>query len=492
MKLRSRPSLKVGLLLAFCAIAGTAQTPATLPTDRLNEPWWAKRHAAVLEKVQSEKDTELILLGDSITQNYEKADPPDEDFQPTWRHFYSSRKALNLGFSGDTTAHVLWRLEHGEVDGLRPRAVVLLIGTNNTARGQSAEETSRGIESVVAKLREKLPQSAILLLGLLPSEVSPEKSGVDAEVNRRLARRYESEEMVAYLDISPAFFQDNRLNTAIFYDPRLKTPRKPLHPDTTGQRLMAEAIEPTLTRLMEDGPRQYLAGLSAVNTALIPVPRLERDSYDWDQRHRDVLAAKSQIEPEIVLVGDSITHFWGGLPKANHVNGPNAWAAAFGGTPVLNLGFGWDRTQNVLWRLQHGEFDGLHPKTVILNIGTNNLTGTVNARANTPEEVVQGILAIHEKVRASSPGSRLVVMGIFPRGFSPSARLRAPIARVNQLLAAALAGKPDTTFLDIGARFLQPDGTLPKRLMNDGTHPTEEGYAIWVQALAEAGVIRPR
>lgn len=481
---------RICLLLAVCATAGSAQSASTAPTDRLNEPWWAKRHAAILEKVEAEKDAELILLGDSITQNYEKADPPDEDFQPTWRRFYGSRKALNLGFSGDTTAHVLWRLEHGEVEGLRPRAVVLLIGTNNTARGQSAGETSQGIDAVVAKVHEKLPQSSILLLGLLPSEVSPEKSAVDAEVNRYLARRYEAEARVVYVDVSPVFFQDNRLNTSIFYDARLKNPRKPLHPDTTGQRLMAEAIEPTLARLMEDSPRQYLAALSRVNTALIPVPRLERDSYDWDQRHRDVMAAKTQMNPEIVLIGDSITHFWGGPPKANHVNGPKAWAAAFGNMEVLNLGFGWDRTQNVLWRLQHGEFDGLHPKTVILNIGTNNLTGTVNARANTPEEVVQGILAIHDKVHAASPQSRILVMGIFPRGFHPASRLRAPIAKVNQLLAAALAGKPGTTFLDISARFLESDGSLPKRLMNDGTHPTDEGYAIWVQALAEAGVLR--
>lgn len=483
---------KICLLLALFASVGVAQSAATTPVDRLKEPWWAKRHAAILERAKAEKDAELILLGDSITQNYEKADPPDEDFLPTWRRFYAGRKALNLGFSGDTTAHVLWRLEHGEVDGLRPRAVVLLIGTNNTARGQSAAETSQGIDAVVAKVHEKLPQSSILLLGLLPSEVSPEKSAVDAEVNRYLARRYETEAKVAYVDVSPVFFRDGGLNTSIFYDPRLKTPRKPLHPDTTGQRLMAEAIEPILARLMEDSPRQYLAALSSVNTALIPVPRLERDSYDWDQRHRDVMAAKTQMNPEIVLIGDSITHFWGGPPKANHVNGPKSWEAAFGGMEVLNLGFGWDRTQNVLWRLQHGEFDGLHPKTVILNIGTNNLTGTVNARPNTPEEVVQGILAIRDKVHAASPQSRILVMGIFPRGFHPASRLRAPIAKVNQLLAAALAGKPGTTFLDISARFLESDGSLPKRLMNDGTHPTDEGYAIWVQALAEAGVLRQR
>jgi len=215
---------------------------------------------------------------------------------------------------------------------------------------------------------------------------------------------------------------------------------------------------------------------------------LEMDSYDWYERHKDVLAAKAQMNPQVVMIGDSITHFWAGPPRAHRISGPQSWERLFDGLPALNLGFGWDRTQNVLWRLAHGEFDGLHPATVVLNIGTNNLTGTVNARANTPAEVVEGILAIHDVVRTKSPGSRIIVMGVFPRGFSSSGALRLVIAQVNQLLAKALAGKPDTSFLDIGDKLLAPDGTLTKEMMNDGTHPTEAGYKVWAAALVNAGV----
>ena len=215
------------------------------------------------------------------------------------------------------------------------------------------------------------------------------------------------------------------------------------------------------------------------------------DFYDWYERHQDVLTAKAHLDPEIVLIGDSITHMWGGTPNSQqHVNGPLTWEQTFGATQALNLGFGWDRTQNVLWRLSHGEFEGLHPKTVVLNIGTNNLTGTANARANTPAEVVQGILAIHEQVRTQSPQSRIIVMGVFPRGFVPHTPLRAAIAEVNRLLAPALAAKDNTTFLDIGVQFLEADETLPKALMNDGTHPSEEGYKIWAKALRNVGVGR--
>ena len=224
------------------------------------------------------------------------------------------------------------------------------------------------------------------------------------------------------------------------------------------------------------------------NSALVPAERLELDNYDWYARHKAILALQQQLNPQIVLIGDSITHFWGGEPKGPLVNGPKAWQQAFAGIPVLNMGFGWDRTQNVLWRLNHGEFDGLHPKFVVLNIGTNNLVGTEHARSNTPEEIAAGILAIHHAIRAKSPTSRILVMGVFPRDPEPNNAFRAPILKVNQLVGQALASEPNTTFLDIGPKFLDPDGTLPKTMMKDGTHPTDAGYAIWAQALIDAGI----
>src|ERR1041384_6544463 len=131
------------LLLALSAFAQTPPNPATIPTDLSNQPWWAARHKAAVEAAHSHPDTQLLLIGDSITNNYDKAKLPDENFQPVWKQFYEPRKALNLGFSGDTTAHVLWRLDHGEVDGLHPKVAVVLIGTNNTSQynNHTAEKT---------------------------------------------------------------------------------------------------------------------------------------------------------------------------------------------------------------------------------------------------------------------------------------------------------------------------------------------------------------
>ncbi len=505
MKLTSGTRLfRRGVLAAifFCALAIVSTisvlaqeppvyaNPGTTPADRLSEPWWADRHKAVLEAVHNHPDTQLLLIGDSITNNYDKANPPDENFQPTWKQFYEPRKTLNLGFSGDTTGNVLWRLDHGEVDGLHPKAAVVLIGTNNTSphRNQTAEQVESGIDAVIADIEERLPETNILLLGILPSDLSAEKSARDRSINQYLATCYGEHPRVTYLDIGSVFFKNGVLNSAIFYDPRLPQHGKPLHPDTNGQRMMAEAIEPALSKLMGDSPRAPLASMTDINTAVMPVPKLEQDSYDWYARHHAELELQKAIKPRVVLIGDSITHYWGGPPVSSEVNGPAAWQSVFGGMPVLNLGFGWDRTQNVLWRLRHGEFTGLTPQWVVLMIGTNNITGTEQARASTPEEIVEGIDAIYREIRQRSPGSGVILMAILPRGAAANDPMRERIQATNRLLAAHFTGDPAITYLDIGKSFLAADGSLPATMMPDGTHPTDAGYQIWADALIKAGV----
>jgi lysophospholipase L1-like esterase len=242
---------------------------AVTPTDRLDIPWWAQRHNAIVDAVRAHTDAQLLLIGDSIIQNYDKAKPPDEDFLPIWKQFYEPRRALNLGFSGDTTANVLWRITHGEVDGLRPRVAVILIGTNNTGHShQTAEQTEAGIDNIIAILSQRLPQTRLLLLGILPSDVSADKTAADQAVNTYLAKTYgkntgrnahlgvNQDPRVTFLDLSAVFMTSPGIvNTTIYYDARLPTQGKPLHPDTVGQRKMAEAIEPTLAKLMEEKSR---------------------------------------------------------------------------------------------------------------------------------------------------------------------------------------------------------------------------------------------
>jgi lysophospholipase L1-like esterase/pimeloyl-ACP methyl ester carboxylesterase len=228
------------------------------------------------------------------------------------------------------------------------------------------------------------------------------------------------------------------------------------------------------------------------NSAVIPVPKLEADSYDWWARHQQVLEIQAKLQPQIVLIGDSITHFWSGEPPSAQAWGPLSWKRLFGNLPTLNLGFGWDRTQNVLWRLDHGEFDGIQPRVVVLNIGSNNTSETANARQNTPAEIVEGIRHIILRVRAKAPHAKIILMAVFPREENPDHWRRKQINEINRLLAANFGAASGVTWLDIGPRLLQPDGAISRDVMFDFCHPTERGYQIWADALnTELAIISP-
>ena len=150
---------------------------------------------------------------------------------------------------------------------------------------------------------------------------------------------------------------------------------------------------------------------------------------------------------------------------------------------TLNLGFGWDRIQNVLWRLDHGELDGVHPRVIVLHIGTNNTSDTEHARKNTPAEIAEGVRDIFRRLRAKAPGARIILMAVFPREQMPGHPRRQHIVEMNRLLSE-LGQLPGVTWLDLGPKMLQPDGTISPEIMRDFCHPTEKGYRIWGNALA--------
>ena len=211
-------------------------------------------------------------------------------------------------------------------------------------------------------------------------------------------------------------------------------------------------------------------------STLVPVTQ-NRDwkIYDWADRHAACVALMKSRQPEIVMLGDSITHFWGGEPVSGRRTGADEWDRFFAGRRVVNLGYGWDRTENVLWRLNHGEFDDVSPKVVVVMIGTNNMD------LNSPDEIASGITEICALLHRKSPSTRILLLGIFPRGPSPDAT-RAKIASVNERIAK-LDGRDGVTYLDIGQIFLEPDGSISKDVMYDFLHPAALGYARWSAAM---------
>ena len=234
--------------------------------------------------------------------------------------------------------------------------------------------------------------------------------------------------------------------------------------------------------------------VAGTNTCLVPVPQYMPTGYDWFGRHAKILRLQKALDPEIVFIGDSITHFWAGVnsvgeavpvgEKPGWQTTTRRWLDAFGDRRVMDMGFGLDRIQNVLWRLDHGELDGLHPKVIVLLIGTNNTGGFHRSPRNTPEEIAEGTLAVVGRLHRKAPEAKVVVMAVFPRGKLPTDPLRAVIRKANARTRELLKGDDRAVFLDIGERLLDERGEFVRPMTTgDCVHLGDEGYAVWRNAL---------
>jgi lysophospholipase L1-like esterase len=237
------------------AAGADAAPPTAGPVGRLDDRNWQARHDAKLLEASS-RPVRLVLLGDSITANYELKGPgPLRDYNRVWQRYYADRDALNLGFSGDGTRNLLWRIMHGEIDGVAPKVAVILIGTNDIGwLHRTSADAVAGIDAVVAELHLRLRTTKILLVGLLPSDRGVEVRQATAEVNSDLAAHYGNGQVpyVIYRDVSPAFLKNGVLDSSLFSDPRQVPPEPALHPSPEGQERMAAALEPTLSELLGD------------------------------------------------------------------------------------------------------------------------------------------------------------------------------------------------------------------------------------------------
>ena len=209
---------------------------ATIPAPRTGP--WMNRHETHLERVKP-GNAELIFIGDSITQGWEGSG------KEVWERYYGERKAVNLGIGGDRTQHVLWRLENGEVKGIKPKAAVVMIGTNNLS-ANSPDEIVQGVTEIIKSLRDKLPTTKILLLAIFPRGAEPTNPSRDKikAINAKIAKLADDKHVV-YLDIASTFLKpDGTLTKEIMPDF--------LHLSSLGYRLEADAIEPTLWKLLND------------------------------------------------------------------------------------------------------------------------------------------------------------------------------------------------------------------------------------------------
>jgi len=218
------------------------QNAAIVPEPR--DPKWVLRHEGFVQEAKK-GGIDILFLGDSITDFWRNRG------SNVWNKYYAPRHAANFGISGDRTQHVLWRMDNGELDGIKPRVVVLMIGTNNTGKERdnktprnTVPETIEGVQAVVKELRMKLPDSKVLLLAIFPRGALDDPQRAQVALVNTVIAKLDDGQMVKYLDIDPNFLEgDGTLSKKIMPDL--------LHPNERGYQIWADAMNPTLDEMLK-------------------------------------------------------------------------------------------------------------------------------------------------------------------------------------------------------------------------------------------------
>jgi lysophospholipase L1-like esterase len=200
------------------------------------------------------------------------------------------------------------------------------------------------------------------------------------------------------------------------------------------------------------------------------VPATRDKPTNWMSRHEKLVAQAKRGGIDILFLGDSITDNW-------RTKGSNVWNEYYAPRHAANFGIGGDRTQHVLWRIENGELDGIHPKVTVLMIGTNN------SKSDSADDIARAIGMIIDVIHSKIPDTKILLLAVFPRNRpTDSPESLDTIRAVNQKIAGYDNGST-VRFLDIGSKFLGPDGKVHADVMADFLHPTEKGYKIWAAAM---------
>ena len=460
-----------------------ALTPAQ-PTAEWATSWWMK-HFEEKQKAIAAGGSSVVFIGDSITNNW------DGPGKAAWDKYFAGAPyhALQLGFSGDRTEHLLWRIGHGEFDGYEAKAIVLMIGTNNTGHfpfeKEPPSDTILGIKAVVDALLEKQPKARIILHPILPrgSGIDDECRRRDSIVNREIVKLADGRRVV-WCDFSTSLLlPDGTIPHDICPDE--------LHPCAAGYEIWANAVMPVIDHVLATPlgipvPSVFAAlqdpsGRTADRRpSLIPETRIEFDAAGNGNWWYDRLAAnRRQIAEsggkiDLVFMGDSITHYW------DVGEGPDTSTEILDlrkKFSILNCGYGGDQTQHLLWRAGNGELDGYEAKLVMLLIGTNNSSAGCPA-----EEIFDAIREIVSVIRQKQPRAKILLLKLFPRNTAKSpANVRNQA--VNAMIGAA-TWDGNVIVRDLTSVFADADGNaIPELFDNEILHMSDEGFVRWRRAV---------
>lgn len=461
-----------------------AEIPAVPDSDWAKE-WWPDRFEIKDAEIKKRGGSEVVFFGDSITHFWESTGSVQ------WRKYFAGAPyhALQLGFSGDRTEHILWRIDHGELDGYTAKAILLLIGTNNTGHFPFSQEppidTIIGIKAIIDKIMVKQPKARVILTAIFPRGAGiDDPNRIRNSIVNREIMKFADGKRVIWCDFSSQFLlPDGSLPIEIVPDF--------LHPGPAGYELWASAVIPLIDKVLaaKEGdiiPSVYssfqdAASLSCQATnALAAQTRIEIGSDFsngwWLDRmasnRRTIAASKGKID--LVFMGDSITHYW---DIGEGVDTSTDILELKKKYTILNCGYGGDQAQHLLWRVRNGELDGYEARLGMLLIGTNN-SGSGHLAAKTFEGIKEIVKVFHQK----QPNAKLVLLKLFPRGTADSpANVRN--IEVNELIAAE---KWDdfVKVVDLSSVFADAQGnTIPELFDDERLHMSDEGFARWRKAI---------
>jgi lysophospholipase L1-like esterase len=214
-----------------------------------------------------------------------------------------------------------------------------------------------------------------------------------------------------------------------------------------------------------------VTGAAAEDSPSVPKERTDDLAKDQSKEINDDIK-KMNGKIDLAFVGDSITRRWRGAGNKE------VWDKYWGSYRAVNMGIGGDATQNVLWRLQNGQLDGYQARVFVLMIGTNNCWG----EQPVPADVAAGVKKILDLIQSKQPQARILLLSIIPTGDKPNPG-RKPREAINALISK-FAGGP-VQYMDIAAKFLEPDATISKEVMPDYLHLSPKGYDIWAAAIKD-------
>ncbi|MBQ7555278.1 hypothetical protein IJS98_02340 [bacterium] len=430
-------------ILLGCAIAFAA--PESCDPEIHNYSGWMERHNSKLKFIQQySSEIQIAFFGDSITHFFE------DTGKTVWNQYFNGTpyRALNCGYGGDLTQHVLWRMLNGELDGYHAKALVLMIGTNNaganTVYREPQGDTVLGIKKCVELMQEKQPDAVVILCSISPR-------GTDKNDGYRKRNDIVNKELEKFCDGKKVIWCD--------WGPQMLEPDETLpvemcstdylHPTVKGYKIWVKNLLPLFASIID--PKDP-------SSCLVPSIKTEREWWDA------IAAARGDVsDKNVAFLGDSFL-------EGFYSVAPDARKDLLGDKSELNLTFQGDLLQNVLWRAKNGELNGFAADDLIVCAG--------NANTNrTPVEVAAGITTLVEAAKDKQKKAKILLTPILPMGREKDSALRKWAEETNELLRGI--EKDGVKIVDPASVLLDEAGNLPEKYSADGVSLTKEGYEAW-------------